>query len=172
MSSVSSARSRALLVLSLVSGLCALPAFGQQRPLPKRHAAPAGRTAGRVKPLAEHPRVIPNRYVMVLADAPVLAQYRTAEEAATAQGKAYRAQIETRQQAMIQTLQARHIQVTSRVSGVLNALFVVAPGQSGHVMSPLARNFVQRWRDGAMIMITARPDTVAVRLTLSPGGPT
>jgi len=88
----------------------------------------AGRTAGRVKPLAEHPRVIPNRYVMVLADAPVLAQYRTAEEAATAQGKAYRAQIETRQQAMIQTLQARNIQVTSRVSGVLNALFVVAPG--------------------------------------------
>jgi penicillin amidase len=53
-----------------------------------------------------------------------------------------------------------------------HSLFVVAPGQSGHVMSPLARNFVQRWRDGAMIMITARPDTVAVRLTLSPGGPT
>jgi penicillin amidase len=50
-----------------------------------------------------------------------------------------------------------------------HSLFVVAPGQSGHVLSPLARNFVQRWRDGAMIMIAARPEAVAVRLTLMPG---
>jgi len=49
------------------------------------------------------------------------------------------------------------------------SLFVVAPGQSGHVLSPLARNFVQLWRDGAMIMMTAQPDGVAVRLTLIPG---
>jgi len=49
------------------------------------------------------------------------------------------------------------------------SLFVVAPGQSGHVLSPLARNFVQRWRDGAMITMAAQPDGVAVRLTLMPG---
>jgi uncharacterized protein (TIGR03437 family) len=67
---------------------------------------------------------------MVLADTPVLARYHSPEEAATAEGKAYRAQIETRQQAMIQTLQGRNIRVTSRVSNVLNALFVVAPGHT------------------------------------------
>ena len=49
------------------------------------------------------------------------------------------------------------------------SLFLVAPGQSGHVLSRLSRNFVQRWHDGAMIMIPPRPDTVAVRLTLTPG---
>jgi penicillin amidase len=49
------------------------------------------------------------------------------------------------------------------------SLFVVAPGQSGHVLTPLARNFVQLWRDGAMIMIPAQSDAVAVRLTLMPG---
>jgi penicillin amidase len=49
------------------------------------------------------------------------------------------------------------------------SLFLVAPGQSGHMLSPRARNFVQRWHDGAMVMIPARPDVVAVRLTLTPG---
>ena len=49
------------------------------------------------------------------------------------------------------------------------SLFVVAPGQSGHVLSPLARNFVQLWADGAMIMIPARPERTAVWLTLVPG---
>ena len=49
------------------------------------------------------------------------------------------------------------------------SLFLVVPGQSGHVLSRLARNFVQRWHDGAMVPIAARPDTVSVRLTLSPG---
>jgi penicillin amidase len=47
--------------------------------------------------------------------------------------------------------------------------FVVAPGQSGHVLSWLARNFLQRWHDGAMIPLPARPGTVAVTLTLTPG---
>ncbi len=48
------------------------------------------------------------------------------------------------------------------------SLFLVEPGQSGHVLSPLARNFVPRWRDGGTVMIPARPDTVAARLTLTP----
>jgi penicillin amidase len=46
------------------------------------------------------------------------------------------------------------------------SLFVVAPGQSGHVASPLARNFVHRWRDGAAVMLGpyAAP-TVTITLT-------
>ena len=52
-----------------------------------------------------------------------------------------------------------------------HSLFLVAPGQSGHVLSPLARNFVQRWRDGGMVMMPARPDAVAARLTLTPEHP-
>jgi uncharacterized protein (TIGR03437 family) len=130
---VAFARSRTLLVLSLVSGLCAVPAF-PQHPAHKRSAAVARRNTGQAKRSAMRQTAIPGRYVMVLADEPVLAQYHTPEEAATPEGKAYRAQIETRQQAMIQTLQARSIRVTSRVSNVLNALFVVAPG---HTMEEL-----------------------------------
>jgi uncharacterized protein (TIGR03437 family) len=67
---------------------------------------------------------------MVLADAPVLAQYHTPEDLARPEAIAYRAQVEAHQQAMIQTLQARNIQVTSRVAGVLNAMFVVAQGHT------------------------------------------
>ncbi len=88
----------------------------------------ARRSTGPVQRAAVRQTIIPARYVMVLADAPVLAKYHTPEEIAAPAAKAYRAQIETRQQAMIQTLRARNIQVTSRVSGVLNALFVIAPG--------------------------------------------
>jgi penicillin amidase len=51
------------------------------------------------------------------------------------------------------------------------SLFVVAPGQSGHLLSPLARNFLQRWRDGAMITIAHAPASVATRLHLSPEPP-
>jgi len=55
------------------------------------------------------------------------------------------------------------------LAGLERSLFVVAPGQSGHVLSPFAGNFVQRWRDGAMIMIPMQPGAVAIRLTLIPG---
>jgi penicillin amidase len=49
--------------------------------------------------------------------------------------------------------------------------FVVAPGQSGHVLSRLARNFVQRWRDGDTIDLGPAPATADVTLRLVPGGP-
>ena len=46
--------------------------------------------------------------------------------------------------------------------------FVIAPGQSGHVFSPLARNFVQRWRDGATLTLGPTADHIAVHLHLLP----
>jgi penicillin amidase len=48
------------------------------------------------------------------------------------------------------------------------SLFVVAPGQSGNPFSRLARNFLERWRDGASVMISSTPPSVAVRITLQP----
>jgi len=48
------------------------------------------------------------------------------------------------------------------------SLFVIAPGQSGNLFSPLARRFLQRWRDGASVMLGREPASVAVRITLAP----
>lgn len=48
--------------------------------------------------------------------------------------------------------------------------FVVAPGQSGHLASRLARNFVRRWRDGDTIALGPAPSRVDVTLTLVPAG--
>jgi penicillin amidase len=50
------------------------------------------------------------------------------------------------------------------------SLFVMAPGQSGNPFSRLARNFLQRWRDGASVMIPPQPAQVAARIVLTPGG--
>lgn len=48
--------------------------------------------------------------------------------------------------------------------------FIVAPGQSGHLLAPGARNFLQRWRDGATITLgPAAP--AALRLRLVPKAP-
>lgn len=49
-----------------------------------------------------------------------------------------------------------------------HSLFVVAPGQSGHPASPLARNFVRRWRDGAAVMLGPYAGPAMARITLSP----
>jgi penicillin G amidase len=46
--------------------------------------------------------------------------------------------------------------------------FVIAPGQSGNVFSPLARNFLQRWRDGGTVALQAAPERVSGRIRLSP----
>jgi penicillin amidase len=50
--------------------------------------------------------------------------------------------------------------------------FVVAPGQSGHIVSSLARNFVQRWRDGGTVVLTETPPDVAAHIHLTPAGST
>jgi penicillin amidase len=49
------------------------------------------------------------------------------------------------------------------------SLFVIAPGQSGDAFSPRARNFLQRWRDGASVMLPSQPAQVATHITLNPG---
>ena len=46
--------------------------------------------------------------------------------------------------------------------------FVVAPGQSGNPFSPLATNFLHRWRDGAMVLLDRKPAKVAARIMLEP----
>jgi penicillin amidase len=54
------------------------------------------------------------------------------------------------------------------LSDLDRSLFVVAPGKSGHPASALARNFVQRWRDGGTITLGPQAGTVAARITLVP----
>ena len=46
--------------------------------------------------------------------------------------------------------------------------FVVAPGQSGHIMSRLAHSFLERWRDGRTIMLGPGAPGVDVRIHLLP----
>jgi uncharacterized protein (TIGR03437 family) len=69
---------------------------------------------------------VADRYVVVLADPPVAARFPARADRAGA--VAYRRQIEARQAAVASELASRHIRVTSRVSHLLNALFVSAPG--------------------------------------------
>ena len=51
-----------------------------------------------------------------------------------------------------------------------HSLFVVAPGQSGDPLSPLARNFVRRWRDGGTVMLGAESSPRAHHMRLVPPG--
>lgn len=46
--------------------------------------------------------------------------------------------------------------------------FVIAPGQSGNLFSPHARDFVRRWRDGETVALTAAPEHISGRIHLSP----
>jgi uncharacterized protein (TIGR03437 family) len=73
---------------------------------------------------------IPDHYVVVLEDAPVSARFPGQSEAVSSAAGDYRRQIEARQAAVASELISRHIQVTSQVSHLLNALFVSAHGHS------------------------------------------
>lgn len=48
------------------------------------------------------------------------------------------------------------------------SLFMMAPGQSGNLLSRYSRNFVKRWRDGATITIGPKPDRVTATIDLLP----
>jgi penicillin G amidase len=48
------------------------------------------------------------------------------------------------------------------------SLFIIAPGQSGNLLSRHARDFLQRWRDGATITLGPKPDTTAATIRLTP----
>src|SRR5690242_7866878 len=67
------------------------------------------------------------RYALILDDPPVIERFAGRQTAEAAAGRNYRQQIEARQQVLRQELATRNIQVTSSVSTVLNAIFVIAP---------------------------------------------
>jgi uncharacterized protein (TIGR03437 family) len=72
-------------------------------------------------------RFVPNRYTLLLEDAPVSSRFVSRQEMRTQAAEAYRKQVETRQAAVIRTLHSRGIAVTGSVSELLNAIFVSAP---------------------------------------------
>jgi penicillin amidase len=49
-----------------------------------------------------------------------------------------------------------------------HSLFVVAPGQSGNLLSSHAGDFLRRWRDGVTIMLGLEPVTSAASIRLLP----
>ncbi len=48
------------------------------------------------------------------------------------------------------------------------SLFIVAPGQSGNLLSRHSRDFVTRWRDGATITLGPTPDETTATIQLTP----
>ena len=48
------------------------------------------------------------------------------------------------------------------------SLFIVAPGQSGNLLSRHARDFLTRWRDGATITLGPTADTTTATIRLTP----
>jgi penicillin G amidase len=48
------------------------------------------------------------------------------------------------------------------------SLFIVAPGQSGNPLSRHARDFLTRWRDGAMVTLGPTPDATTGTIRLTP----
>ncbi len=48
------------------------------------------------------------------------------------------------------------------------SLFMMAPGQSGNLLSRHARDFLTRWHDGAMVMLPARPIETSGVIRLEP----
>lgn len=73
---------------------------------------------------------MPGRFVVVLDDPPVAARFPARLAAESGAAADYRRQIEAKQAAVAGELAGRHMQVTSQVSHLLNALFVSAPGHS------------------------------------------
>jgi len=68
--------------------------------------------------------LIPNRYTVILEDAPVSGRFVSREEMGGAPAAAYRQQIETKQLALVKEMESRNIKVTGRESTLINALFV------------------------------------------------
>jgi penicillin amidase len=48
------------------------------------------------------------------------------------------------------------------------SLFIMTPGQSGNLLSRHARDFLTRWRDGAMVLLTRKPFEVSGTVQLEP----
>jgi penicillin amidase len=56
------------------------------------------------------------------------------------------------------------------LSALDRSRFMMAPGQSGNVLSRHANDFLVRWRDGDTILLGPDPAIVAATLTLTPAG--
>ncbi len=54
------------------------------------------------------------------------------------------------------------------LSDLDRSLFMVAPGQSGNLLSRHARDFLTRWRDGATITLGPTPDATTATIRLTP----
>jgi penicillin amidase len=54
------------------------------------------------------------------------------------------------------------------LSNLDRSRFMITPGESGDVASPLARNFVRPWRDGGTILLTREAADIAAHIRLSP----
>ncbi len=72
-------------------------------------------------------QLVPNRYTLLLDSPSVAARFQTRAQMQSAAGVQYRNQIEATQRTVLARLAALNIQVTGRVSTLLNAIFVVAP---------------------------------------------
>lgn len=70
--------------------------------------------------------IVPNRYTVILQDAPVSSRFATREDLQSAAAASYRAQVKAAQAAMTREIQSRGMTVTGSVSDLLNALFVTA----------------------------------------------
>ena len=105
----------------------ALVAFALSAASPVRHA-PQKRLSFSAH--TAHNAFIPDRYVVVLDEAPVSARFPLPRDIASPAADAYRRQVESAQNAVADAMASRQMLVTSRVSHYLNALFVWAPGHS------------------------------------------
>jgi uncharacterized protein (TIGR03437 family) len=70
---------------------------------------------------------VPNRYTLLLEDAPVSSRFASREAMRTSPAVAYQQQIEARQRKVLGDLASRNIQVTGSDTTLVNAIFVIAP---------------------------------------------
>jgi uncharacterized protein (TIGR03437 family) len=99
--------------------LCTYPGFGQ--PARERQVKRAPQSA-----LARS-QFIPNRYTLVLSDAPVAERFTSRGALETPQADTYRRQIEAAQAQVKSELATRNFQILGSVSVLQNAIFVAAP---------------------------------------------
>jgi minor extracellular serine protease Vpr len=106
MSNASRRRTFQCAILSIIFGT--LPGLAQTSP--SRHI----------------PLFVPNRYTVVLADAPVASHFASREDLQRPTADVYRQQIKAKQTSLTSEIESRGMRVTGSVTDLLNALFVTA----------------------------------------------
>jgi minor extracellular serine protease Vpr len=77
-------------------------------------------------PNRPHPAFVPNRYTVVLSDAPVSSHFNTRDEMQTSAADVIRQQIKAKQASLTTQIESRGMHVTGSVTDLINALFVTA----------------------------------------------